>query len=287
MALRRILAGCAGLLLVGALTSQAVAESIDHSCGDSAMRVDLVANFEIVVEGRLGALAGLRFILDTGSSHSAIDRGVADRMGLRLRPGTIFNFDRNLAIEWADVPEVQVGPVRVANIAVMVTRLADLSALAGNADGIIGMDVLSRARKLCIDYGRKQISFQMDEGRTGPPPNTSEAFVIRVIVQGISMHVLLDTGFEYFLLYKERVLGALPHLDTEGEPREAILGRLQAVQVNLPGVEIAGSQRVTPVLLVNGPGKAALAGVDGYLGPAALHARRVELDFAARLVRWQ
>jgi predicted aspartyl protease len=286
MALGRILAGSVQLLLAGALTSAAVAQGLDRSCADPAVPFNLVSNFEIVVDGQLGDLSGLKFILDTGSSSSAIDRRVADRMGLRRRPGTVFNFDRNLAIEWADVPEVRIGPVRVGSIAMMVTRLADLSALAGNADGIIGMDVLSRARKLCIDYERRRISFRMDEGGAGAP-RTNSALVIPVMVQGISMRVLVDTGFEYFLLYKDRVHGALPHLHTQGEPRDAILGRLQAVQVELPGVEIAGAQRVTPVLLIDGPGNAALSGVDGYLGPAALHARRVEFDFAGRTVRWQ
>ncbi len=286
MALRWILAGSSRLLLAGALISQALAEGLQRQCSDSAIPFDLVSNFEIVVPGQLGELAGLRFILDTGSSHSAVDRKVADRMGLRRRPGSVFNFDHNLAIEWADVPGLRMGPMRVEGIAMMVARLGDLSAFAENADAIIGMDVLSQARKLCIDYQRKRISFDMEEQGTGALP-VPEPFVVPVTIQGIRMRLLVDTGFEYVLLYKDRLLSALPHLDTEGEPRKAILGRLHAVQVKLPGVQIAGLQGVTPVLLIEGPPSAALGGVDGYLGPAALHARRIELDLAARVVRWQ
>ena|SRR5579859_3317520 len=283
MALRRILATGLRLLLAGGLAAQANAQDLHPVCSGLAMPFDLVSNFEIVVQGQLDELTGLRFILDTGSSYSTIDRRVADRMGLRRRPDTVFSFNRTLAIERTDVPELRIGPMRVANIGMMVARLADLSELAENADGIIGMDVLSRARTICIDYERRRFFFKLDEE---PVRNPVRAFVIPANIQGISMRLLVDTGFEYLLLYKDRLRSALPHLHTEGEPRNAILGRLRAEQINLPGVQIAGPQGTASVLLIEGPGKAGLD-VDGYFGPAALHARRVELDFVARILRWE
>ena len=283
---RMLLAAAAGLLLAASLTSQASAQDLHRSCSNLGTSFDLVSNFEIVVQGQLRELNGLRFILDTGSSFSAIDRRVADRLGLDRRPGTVFSFDRNLPIEWADVPEVRIGPMRIAGAVMMVTSLADISAFAKDADGIIGMDVLSRAQKLCIDYEQRRVFFELDEAR-GTSPSVTKAFVVSVIIQGISMHLLVDTGFEYLLLYNDRLRSALPHLRTEGEPRNALIGHLRATQVNLPGVQISGPPALTPVLLIQGPGKAGLAGVDGYLGPAALHARLVELDFAGKTLRWQ
>jgi len=284
--LRMLLAEGSGLLLAASLISQASAQNSYRSFPDSGTSFDLVSNFEIVVQGQLGELNGLRFILDTGSSYSAIDRRIAEKLGLHRRPGTVFSFDRNLAIEWADVPEVRIGPMRIAGISMMVTKLANISALAEKADGIIGMDVLSRAQKISIDYERRKVFFALDEERGAGFP-AARAFVVSVIIQGISMHLLVDTGFKYVLLYKERLRHALPNLHTEGQPRDAVLGRLRAVRVNLPGVQISGQKGITPVLLVEGPGKVDLQGVDGYLGPAALHAKRLELDFAAKTLRWQ
>jgi hypothetical protein len=89
----------------------------------------MVSNFEVVVQGQIGELDGLKFILDTGSSHSVIDRRVADRIGLHRRPGKVFNFDRDLAIEWADVPDVRIGPMHIASIPMKVARLADFPCL--------------------------------------------------------------------------------------------------------------------------------------------------------------
>jgi predicted aspartyl protease len=276
----------AGLgLLLAALGSQASSQNLPGTPPDLSMPFDLVSGFEVVVQGQIGGLDGLRFILDTGSSYSTIDRRVADRIGLRRRPGTVFSFDRDLAVEWADVPEIRIGPMRATGMSMMVARLAGISPLADDADGIIGLDVLSRAEKITIDYEQKRVFLEMKEG--GVEPSAIRLFVVPVVIQGLSMRMLVDTGLQYVLLYKERVRDALPHLRTVGEPRAAALGSLQATQVNLPGVRIFGPDAVTPVILIDGPRTAGLDGVDGYFGPASLHARRVELDFAARTLRWE
>ena len=126
-------------------------------------------------------------------------------MGLHRRPGTVFSFDRNVAIEWADVPEVRIGPMRVAGIGMMVTRLADLSGVRGDGrrdhwDGCTqsGPKDLHRLR------AKKRSSSNWMRGAQvrRPPPR---ALVIPVIIQGISMRLLVDTGFEYVLLYKDRL----------------------------------------------------------------------------------
>jgi predicted aspartyl protease len=286
MDLRMLLAGGVRLLLVAALALHASAQDLHRPCPDLPLSFDLVSSFEVVVPGQVGELDGLRFILDTGSSYSVIDRRVADRMRLHRHPGKVFSFDRDLAIEWADVPDVRIGPIRVAAISMMVARLADISELAENADGIIGLDLLSRARKIGIDYERRRVSFELDEG-CGSRPSAVKAFLVTVVIQGIPMRLQVDTGLRYVLLYKDRLSSALPHLRTEGQPRDGVLGRLQATQVNLPGVQFFGPEAVTPVLLIEGPGKTDPGGIDGYLGPASLHAKQLELDFAAMILRWQ
>lgn len=274
------------LLLAAVLISHATAQDLQRPNPSSVIPFELVSNFEVVVQGQIGELDGLRFILDTGSSRSVIDRRVADRIGLSRRPGSVLSFDRNLAIELADVPELRVGPIRVADMSMTVASLADISAFADHADGIIGLDVLSRARKIAIDYERRRVSFELDEGQ-GSEPSAMKTFIVPVIIQGTSMRLLVDTGLQYMLLYKDRLRSALPQLRTSGEPRDALLGRLPVTQVELPGVQIFGSEAVTPVLLLERPEKTSVGEVDGYLGPASLHARRLELDFAAKTLRWQ
>jgi len=285
MGLRMLPAGSVRLLLVAGLTLHASAQVLHRPYPDFFLSFDLVSNFEVVVHGQIGELDGLRFILDTGSSYSVIERRVADRMQLPRQPGKVFNFDRDLAIEWADVPDVVIGPLRVAGVSMMVARLADISEFADSADGIIGLDVLSRAKTIGIDYERRRISFELDEGG-GTNPSAVKALVVTLAIQGVPMHLFFDTGLRYMMLYKGRLSRALPHLRTEGKPKDALIGRLQATLVDLPGVQVLPQEAVTPVFLIEGPGKADLDGIDGYVGPASLHVKQLELDFAAMTLRW-
>jgi hypothetical protein len=286
MGLRMLLAAGVGLLLVTALTLHANAQDLHRPCPDFPLSFELVSNFEVVVQGQIGELDGLRFILDTGSSSSVIDRRVADRMQLHRHPGKVFHFDRTLAVEWADVPDVVIGPLRVAGSSMMVAKLAEISEFADGADGIIGLDVLSRARKISIDYERRRISFEFD-AECGSQSSAVKAVIVTVAIQGVPMRLWVDTGMRDMMLYKDRLSSSLPHLRTEGEPMDALIGRMRATRVNLPGVQVFPPEAATPVFLIEGPGKTDIGGIDGYVGPTSLHAKQLELDFAAKTLRWQ
>ena len=250
---------------------------------------ELVSGFLVVVQGAIGEHGGLRFVVDTGSTYSVIDREVADRLGLPRRPGKLMNFDRAISAERTDLPELRLGPIHASGLSIMVVRLADYSEFGQHLDGVIGLDLLRRATKLRIDYEKRTVSFQLrdHEADDAAGDSMSLGFILPVSIQGVSLHLLFDTGLRDILLYDERVRTQVPNLRTEGRALPARMGRLHATQVNLPGVEIFGPRAVTPVLLINGPENATLRGVDGYLGPASLHAKRLELDFAANTLRWQ
>jgi predicted aspartyl protease len=285
MGLRRVLAVGAWLLFTAALTSQANAQESRPASATSTVPFELVSDFVVVVRGQVGDLGGLRFILDTGSSHTVIDRRVADTLGLRRRPGRQINFDRYIPVDWAEVAELRVGPIQATAFRVMVVNLREYSAFGQEADGILGMDLLGRGKKLAIDYERKLVSIEVDPQSkdSAAPPN---GFVVPVAVQGVPMRLLVDTGFRGILMYKERLRSGLPNLRTEGEPQDAVMGRVRGTQVNLPGVQIFGHDAVTPVFLIDGP-HTDVGAVDGYLGPTSLHAKRLELDFVSKVLRWQ
>lgn len=285
MGLRLVLVGSVWLFLTAALNSQANAQELRPKGTVLTMPFELLSDFVVLVQGEAGELRGLRFIVDTGSSHTVIDRRVAGRLGLRRHPGTIMNYDREIPVDWADIPQLRVGPIRAAGFRVMVVNLAEVSEFGQQADGILGLDLLSRARKLAIDYENRLVSVEMDpQSKGGDAP--LNAIVVSVAVQGVPMRLLVDTGLRDMLVFKERLRSGLPHLRTEGEPKKGVIGRLQATQVNLPGVQIFGPDAVTPVFLIDGP-KTDVGALDGYLGPASLHAKRLELDFDSKVFRWQ
>jgi predicted aspartyl protease len=285
MGLRRVVAGGVWLLLTVVLTSPSNAQELRAESKASIIPFELLSDFVVVVRGQVADLGGLRFILDTGSTHTVIDRHVADTLGLRRQSGRVINFDRYIPVDWADVPELRVGPIQATAFRVMVVNLAEYSAFGQGADGILGMDLLSRGKKLAIDYEKKLVSIEINqESKSGAaPPN---GFVVLVTVQGVPMRLLVDTDFQGILMYKGRLRSGLPNMRTEGEPQNAVMGRVRGTQVNLPGVQIFGHDAVTPVLLIDGP-NTDIGAVDGYLGPMSLHAKRLEMDFASKVLRWQ
>jgi predicted aspartyl protease len=281
-----LIAGRSALVLGFLFASLVDAQDLGNSPARLTIPFELHSDFLVVVNGQIGDLEGLKFILDTGASYTLIDRKVADRLRLRRRPGKITNFDRDVPVDWAQVPNLRIGPLQTGVFRVMVAKLGDYSEFAENVDGIIGLDLLGRSKKLFIDYEKQTVSWELlSDGAGGRPSPTY--FAIPFVVQGFPMHLVIDTGFQGILLYKDRLRKGLPELRTEGEAIEVGLGRLQTTQVKLPGVHLFGPEMVATVYLTDGPETGDPPGIDGYLGIASLKAKRVEFDFAARVLRWQ
>jgi predicted aspartyl protease len=283
-----LLAGRTALVLGFLFTSlvDACAQDLGNSAARPTMPFRLVSDFLVVVKGQVGDLDGLKFILDTGASFTMIDRKVADRLRLRRHPGKITNFDREVPIDWAEIPNLQVGPVQTGGFRVLVAKLGEYSEFAESVDGIIGLDLLGRSRKLFIDYEKQTIFWELAGDRSSAPSSPTY-FSIPLVVQGCPMRLILDTGLQGILLYKDRLRQRLPNLQTEGEAIEVGMGRLQTTRVKLPGVRLVGPETIATVFLTDGPDDGHLPGIDGYLGIASLKAKRVEFDFAARVLRWQ
>lgn len=245
---------------------------------------ELASNFLVVVHGGVGNLDDLKFIVDTGSTWSVIDHKVAEKLQLNRRPGRIMNFDRHIRTEWANVTSLRMGPIRAEGVQVMVMDLAKYSEFAKDVDGIIGLDLLTRCRKFTIDYAKKLAYLDpVDKGTSHP----SNGFLTAIVVQGVAIHLWVDTGRPDVLLYGDRLRKRLPKLRTEGEAKTVTEGRVVGSRVALPGVRIAGQEEVIRVLLIDGPDEHRMPGIDGYLGTASLHAKRIEFDFAKMVMWWE
>lgn len=247
---------------------------------------ELMSDFLVVIKGRIGDLDGLKFIVDTGTTRSAIDRRLADRLRLRTRKGKITNFDRAIPIERAELPELEVGPIRAEAVTVLVLDLARYSPLAENVDGIMGLDLLNRSKKFAIDFENRTLRFELS--RKGDSSGADPlCFLVPLIVQGHSMHLIVDTGSPDIFFFRDRFRHLSPKIRTEGEGTDVSIGRVQATRLKVLGVQHFGRDVATTVFLIDGPGRGALPGTDGVLGLASLHARRVEFDFDAGALHWE
>jgi hypothetical protein len=246
---------------------------------------ELGNSFLIVVEGHLGRLNGLKFILDTGASRSVVDRSVAEKFALRRRPGKIFNFDKYIPAQLAEFPEVQFGPVKVKGATLMIADLFKSSRLAEHVDAIIGLDLLCASRGLLIDYEARRVFFRSNLSDNPTPGQCPPSLTATIMIQGHPVRLVVDTGMEGILLYENKIRKRFPQLRLEEEVKGVQVGYLRVKQAKLPGVWLGSSELAPTVSLLKCPANE-LGDIDGYLGPRALNARQVEFNFEAKTLVW-
>jgi predicted aspartyl protease len=247
---------------------------------------DLRESFLIVVDGRIGPLEHLKFILDTGASHTVVSRKIADQLAVSREAGSVINFQRKLPVEWARFPEVQVGPIVVTDARMMVADLNQYSEFAKDIDAIAGLDLLSRCQRVKIDYEAKLVAFQARNGASQDPLFQAKGIFVTLMLRDQPVHLLVDTGFQEIALFEERLRPHMHGVDVQ-QLAPVQIGSLVGDAVRLPGLQL-GSVGPNPfVLLVRGKTEAVPGGLDGYLGPRALGAKKIELDFGSMMLRWQ
>jgi predicted aspartyl protease len=258
----------------------------------SAVRIELpfklYAGYLVVIEGRIGSVKKLKFILDTGVIHSVVDRRVIQKLHLPVHPAQILNVNKTVAIERATLPDMQFGPVQVTDIPVLVADLADFSEFATHVDALIGMDLL-RLNNLTIDNVAKKVLFDpLDK----PASETSTkddpvCMTAEVRLQDQPVRLIVDTGLQGILLYEERVLNRIPDLTVAAKTEVDIGRRLRAKQLSISSARLGSNEIDAKVWLVKGPPGNVLSGIDGFLGTSSLKARWIKFNFATNTLSWQ
>ena len=161
-------------------------------------------SFWVVVEGQFGGVPGPQnFILDTGTSPSIIQAGLARRLGLATEPSMITAAGKAISTSIATVPEIDLGPIRAVSLPVQVQDLSRLERDLGmRIAGIIGLDVLSKSN-FRLDYRERAIRFgciSLDGIPVHFDPHAGIA-VAEVKLRGKALRMLLDTGTDQVVLF--------------------------------------------------------------------------------------
>ena len=278
------------LMWISLLSPNAPARSETTSApaANDTIPFEIYAGYLLIVHGTLGGLSNLRFAVDTGCSHSLIDRKLARRMGLSGRLGTVFNFGRSVPVEWVDVSGVQVGSLTVNRAPMMVGDLAYSKAFATQVDVILGLDLL-RTRNFSIDYRSKQIrmgGLEISEFRV--PMDNGPMFVsVELQLRDRPIRVLVDTGMRGMLLYQDRVGAEVREAkSTAAVDAFSLGGGMRVREAIAPRVKLGETDLDRTVFLMNGPAPTTLPQIDGYLGTSKLNARRIDFDFRNNTLGW-
>ncbi len=149
------------------------------------------------------------------------------------RPTRMVNLDHVLTQELVEVPNFELGPIRIARLPMLLHDLAYLRETGPGVDGVIGLDVL-RLRSFSIEMGRRRITFGSSRTlRSSARMKLDDAYLaVEVQMLNRPVRLLLDTGVRTILLYRDRLGNRLPELRVEQQIRGASLG----------GSRVAGSR---------------------------------------------
>jgi len=201
------------------------------SLGGDEIPFETYRDYLIVVQGSLGGAQRLNFVIDTGTDPSVIDSRIAKKLHMAGVGGTLGVHDRVVAVQQAVLPSVQIGALRAAFLSVLVRDLAFLQKGLGiRIDALIGLDVLRRSN-FTIDYPTKRIVFRAAPvvGASAPFQDTAPGLIVQMEVDGVPLHLILDTGASGMLLFQSRIRDRLPQLTGLGERDVIKLGRRLSV----------------------------------------------------------
>ncbi len=122
---------------------------------------------EVIVAVTIADRGPFRFLLDTGSTHSAVTEALAAALDARPVAQTVMTTSSgSVGCLVVQVSDIAIGPARVDRLDATALPLGAAAALGERIDGIIGQDFLSRFN-FTVDYERSRL-FWNDEAPTDP-----------------------------------------------------------------------------------------------------------------------
>jgi predicted aspartyl protease len=214
--LRRLFIRLGTLFLVGSWTWGALLAATppknpshhpDHSIPRGSIPVKVYRGFLVVAEGQFGGTSERQnFIIDTGTSPSILNVGIAEHLNLTLSKARLSAIGRDSQTLAAIVPEIRLGPLQALSVPVLVS---DLSAVERDLNlpiaGILGMDVLGRT-SFRLDYGSRLMEFG-EIAPVGIPVNLSartDLPIAEIRIGGKLLHLLVDTGSDRLVFFGAR-----------------------------------------------------------------------------------
>ena len=243
----------------------------------------------IIVKATVGSVKNVNVILDTGTSPTAINQSVADRLNVRGKPALLQTLNGTIQVQTVTLPNIQIGPLHADSIAGVVEDLTFLERSLGiSLGGIAGLDIL-RASSFVIDYRRHKIIFgPIAAGEKAVHFETQIPYLsVKAKIAGQQVRLLVDSGTAGLLVYRNRLRSTVEqlHIDPNASISTPAGGRTHvrwlSTEVSL-GKGSLGAHNVAIADVNSDPQD----DFDGLLGLATMGFRKVSFDFDNGLFGW-
>jgi predicted aspartyl protease len=275
--------------------SQAAANSIDPAPAVIArpvpvkLPIRLFWNYLVMVEGSIGNVQKLHFLVDTGAYPSIVDQKIARNLGLAEQSARVNLANQSIPTGRVILPSLILGPVRVEALPVLTQDLSYMQKAVGyKVDAIIGLDVLRRS-SFTINYRTKEIRFGPVEGLTFSAPFEADVPVvtIRTRLQNQQLRLVVDTGCPDVMLFESRLPHSIGWRTLGTQETANATGTLRLRKVWIPevylGQETIGGQAAFIVNDHKDDGD----NFDGVLGMKGPQLAKVAFDFERHSFSWE
>ena len=251
--------------------------------------IRLFWNYLVMVEGSIGDIQKLHFLVDTGAYPSIVDRKIARKLGLTEKPAKVNLANKSIQTGRAVLPSLILGPIQADGLPVLTQDLSYMRKAVGyKVDAIIGLDVLRRS-SFTIDYRTEEILFGPIEGLTLSTPFDADVPVvtIRTRLQNRQLRLVVDTGSPEVLLFESRIPDS-SGLQTLGTQETAnASGMLRLRKVWIPEVYLGQEAIGGRTALIVNDHKDDGDNFDGVLGMKGTQLSKVAFDFERRIFSWE
>jgi predicted aspartyl protease len=284
-----LLVSVPGLLCVASSSPISREGGEDESAPKVEVPFKLYKDNLIIVKTTVGPIKNVNMILDTGTSPTAINKVMADRLNVRGTAGLLQTLNGTIQTQSVMLPPIQIGLLHADSITGVVQDLTFMERSLGiSLGGIAGLDIL-RSASFVIDYRREKIIF-------GPVAASEKAvhfetqipfLTVKAKIEGHEVRLLVDSGTWGLLVYRNRLRTSPEQL--HADPNASISTAGGRTHVMWLSAEVSlgkgdlGARNVAIADIDSDP----QYDFDGLLGFAKMGFRRVSFDFENGLFGWE